>query len=78
MGLPDATMVLKELRMPEETLIKKIQRLPPERVAEVEDFVDFLTTRNQDERLTQVAARLSEDAFRAVWDNADDAEYDRL
>ena len=71
-------MVLKELRMPEETLIKKIQGLPPERVAEVEDFVDFLTTRNQDRRLTQAAAGLSEEAFRAVWDNADDAEYDRL
>ena len=56
----------------------KIQSLPPERLAEVEDFVDFLTTRSQDRRLTQAAARLSEDSFRAVWDNSDDAEYDRL
>ena len=71
-------MVYKDLRMPEETLIKKIQSLPPERLAEVEDFVDFLTTRSQDRRLTQAAARLSEDSFRAVWDNPDDAEYDRL
>ena len=31
--------------MAEETLIQKIRRLPPERVAEVEDFVDFLTAR---------------------------------
>jgi len=65
-------------RMAEETLIQKIRNLPPERVAEVEDFVDFLTTRDQDRHFTHAAARLSEDAFRAVWDNSDDAEYDRL
>ena len=28
--------------------------------------------------LRAAAGRLSEDAFRAVWDNSDDAEYDRL
>ena len=28
-----------------QNLIKKIQLLPTERIAEVEDFVDFLTTR---------------------------------
>ena len=59
-------------------LIQKIRSLPPERVAEVEDFVDFLTARDQDRHFTQAAARLSEDAFRAVWDNSGDAEYDRL
>jgi hypothetical protein len=64
--------------MAEETLIQKIRSLPPERVAEVEDFVDFLTVRDQDRHFTQAAARLSEEAFRAVWDNPDDAEYDHL
>jgi hypothetical protein len=64
--------------MAEDTLIQKIRNLPPERVAEVEDFVDFLTVRDQGQYFTQVAARLSEEAFRAVWDNSDDAEYDRL
>ncbi len=65
-------------QMAEETLIQKIRNLPPERVAEVEDFVDFLTVRDQDRHVTQAATRLSEEAFRAVWDNSDDAEYDRL
>jgi len=60
--------------MAQETLIQKIRSLPPERVAEVEDFVDFLTVRDQD----RAATRMSEYAFRAVWDNADDAEYDSL
>ena len=31
--------------MQEETLFEKIKSLPPERVAEVEDFVDFLAQR---------------------------------
>ena len=47
-------------------------------VAEVEDFLDFLTARDQDRHFTRAAMRLSEEAFRAVWDNSDDAEYDRL
>ena len=34
--------------------------------------------RDQDRQFTQAATRLSEEAFRAVWDNSDDAEYDRL
>ena len=69
---------VQHAKMAQETLIQKIQKLPPDRVAEVEDFVDFLTVRDQDRRLTQAATRMSEDAFRAVWDNADDAEYDSL
>jgi hypothetical protein len=56
----------------------KIRSLPPEKVAEVEDFVDFLRMREEERRLTRAASRLSEDAFRRVWDNPDDAEYDRL
>ena len=64
--------------MADRTLIEKIQSLPPERVREVEDFVDFLKTRDQDRALVHAATRLSEDAFRRVWDNPDDADYDRL
>lgn len=62
----------------DETLIKKIRSLRPERVAEVEDFVDFLRQRDEDRRLVQAAARLSENTFQKVWDNTDDADYDRL
>ena len=64
--------------MADETLIDKIRSLPPERVAEVEDFVDFLKMRDEDRLVTRAAMKLSEDAFRQVWDNPDDAEYDRL
>jgi hypothetical protein len=62
----------------EEVLIKKIRALPPEKIAEVEDFVDFLRGRNEYRLLTQAAPKLSENAFRKVWDNPDDADYDRL
>ena len=58
--------------------MEKIRELPADRVAEVEDFVDFLRQRDPDLLLSRVAARLSEDALRKVWDNPEDAEYDRL
>jgi hypothetical protein len=64
--------------MSDRTLIEKIESLPAERLREVEDFVDFLKTRDQDRALVHATARLSEDAFRKVWDNPDDDEYDRL
>lgn len=60
-----------------EELIEKISSLPPERLAEVEDFVDFITQR--DERgLVKAATKLSEHSFKQVWDNEEDAVYDRL
>ena len=62
----------------EQELIEKIRQLPPQRLAELEDFVDFLRTRDDEQRLTQAAARASEASFAAVWDNDEDAAYDRL
>jgi hypothetical protein len=62
----------------EQILISKIRVLPPERLMEVEDFIDFLRQTSEDRQLRQAAARLSDDAFAKVWDNEDDAEYDRL
>ena len=63
--------------MQTETLIEKIKGLPPERISEVEDFVDFIAQRD-DRRLVQAATKMSEDSFRQVWDNEEDAAYDRL
>jgi hypothetical protein len=62
----------------DKALIEKIRALPPERIAEVEDFVDFLRQRDEDRLLVRAASKLSENAFQNVWDNPDDAEYDRL
>ena len=62
----------------EQELLEKIRRLAPERVAEVEDFVDFLRQRDEERGLTQAASQISEAAFAKVWENPDDADYDRL
>lgn len=63
---------------PEQVLIDKIRQLPPQRLAELEDFVDFLRTREDEQRLTLAAARASEASFAMVWDNDEDSVYDRL
>lgn len=62
----------------EQGLIEKIRQLPPQRLAEVEDFVDFLRTREDDRRLTQAASKASEASFMAVWSNDEDAAYDGM
>ena len=62
----------------DQVLLEKLKALPPQRRAEVEDFVDFLRNREEEQQLTRAAARVSEPAFKSVWDNPDDAEYDRL
>ena len=63
---------------PDQVLFDKIKQLPPQRMAEVEDFVDFLRAREDEHRLTQAAAKASEASFAKVWDNDEDAAYDRL
>ena len=62
----------------DEELLAKLRTLSAERLAEVEDFVDFLRVRDEEKRLTQAATRLSEESFAKVWDHPDDADYDRL
>ena len=59
-------------------LFKKIRSLPPDRLAKVEKYVDILQQQGDDSELSIAATKLSEDAFRKVWDNPEDAEYDRL
>jgi len=61
-----------------EQVQEKLGQLPPERLAEVEDFIDFLRQRDQDRRLRRDYAKASEAAFAKVWDNDEDAGYDRL
>jgi ABC-type glycerol-3-phosphate transport system substrate-binding protein len=62
---------------PYQALLDKIKQLPPQRMAEVEDFVDFLRSREEDRRLVSAASKASAPSFAQVWDNDDDAAYDR-
>ena len=56
----------------------KLEHLAPERLAEVEDFIDFLRQRDREQRLRRDYAQASEPAFGRVWDNDEDAVYDEL
>jgi hypothetical protein len=59
-------------------LIEKIEALPDERIAEVEDFVEFLRLREQERALTRAATAASAPAFARVWSNPEDDAYDAL
>lgn len=63
--------------MQTETLIEKIKHLPPQRQVEVENFVDFLAQKDELE-LAQSAMKMSEKSFEKIWDNDEDAVYDKL
>lgn len=60
------------------SLIEKLKTLSPERMAEVEDFIDFLRARQQHSALVRVAARVAEPTFAKVWNNERDSAYDWL
>lgn len=62
----------------ESTLIQKIRNLAPDKIAEVADFVDFLSQKGQDNRMLQAANKLAENSFNKVWDNAEEEAYDSL
>jgi hypothetical protein len=62
---------------PQEQLIEKINRLPAEKRAEVEDFVDFISQRDADRQLARASARASETAFANVWSNPEDDVYNQ-
>ncbi len=59
-------------------LIEKIAALPVDRIAEVEDFVDFICLRGQERSLARAAAAASAPSFAAIWSNPEDDVYDAL
>ncbi len=61
-----------------QALLQQIQALPPERIAEIEDFVAFITAREEARSLTRTAAAVSTPAFAHIWDNPDDDAYNEL
>ena len=62
----------------ERAFLDKIRQVPPLRIAQVADFVDFLTDREDEQRFTHETGKASEASFVVVWDNDEDAAYDRL
>lgn len=61
-----------------EQIQEKLGHLTPDRLAEVEDFIDFIQSRDQDRLLKKTYTQASEEAFTKIWDNDDDSIYDNL
>jgi hypothetical protein len=61
-----------------QALFDKIQALPPERIAGVEDFVDFIASRAENKQLGRSAMAASAASFAAIWENPEDDAYDAL
>ncbi|MDE2515054.1 MAG: hypothetical protein KGL12_03410 [Rhodospirillales bacterium] len=61
-----------------QALIDKIQALPVERIAEIEDFVEFIAAREQARSLARAGTAASAPAFAAIWNNPEDDAYDVL
>ena len=59
-------------------VIRKLEHLSPEKLVEVEDFIDFLRQKSTESRLRKDFAQGAEGSFQKVWDNDEDAAYDKL
>ncbi|MGD9582216.1 MAG: hypothetical protein AB7V26_00910 [Lysobacterales bacterium] len=59
-------------------LTEKLAQLPPERIAEVVDFVDFIAEREQDRGVVRAAQASSGQTLQQIWNNDADSAYDRL
>lgn len=59
-------------------IAEKLARLPPERLAEIVDFVDFIAAREHDRALVHAAQTASQATLEKLWNNEADAAYDRL
>ncbi len=64
-------------KIPEQRLIEKLRQLVPEQVVLVENYIDSLSGQNEDYNLTLAATKLSEPTLQKIWDNPEDAEYDK-
>ncbi len=65
------------MRTAEKILTEKIKGLPPQKIVEVIDFVDFLVHK-EEQKIVNSAMKLSEKTFAEVCDNDEDSVYDEL
>jgi hypothetical protein len=56
----------------------QLAQLPPDRLEEVVDFVDFIASREHERRLVRATQGVSEAGLATLWNNETDAAYDRL
>lgn len=61
-----------------ELLYKKIKRLPDKFIPDVFSYILFLESRDESNSFTKSAQAVSEKSFAKVWDNDEDAVYDKF
>jgi hypothetical protein len=60
-------------------LIKKeIDKLPEDVLAEVFDFIQFIESKRGRGLLVKSSQELSTSSFQRIWDNEEDAVYDKV
>jgi hypothetical protein len=76
LSLVESFIVCAEMNA--KALIDKIEALPPEQIAEIEDFVDFVRLRAKTRALRHDFAAASEPSLARVWNNQEDSIYDAV
>ena len=61
-----------------ERIINEINRLPESYLSEVFDFILFLESKKDKALLAKASQQLSTASFEKIWDNEEDAAYDKL
>ena len=61
-----------------ELIKEEIERLPESILTEVLDFIQFLEIKLEKTILVRGSQELSVTAFQKIWDNDEDAVYDKL
>lgn len=59
-------------------ITNKLQYLSEQHIREIKDFVDFLISQEEKEKLTLQASKLAEPSFKKIWDNDNDDIYNKL
>jgi DNA replication initiation complex subunit (GINS family) len=61
-----------------ELIKKEIDKLPEDILAEVIDFIRFLESKRERDLLARSSQELSTASFQRIWDNEEDAVYDKV
>jgi hypothetical protein len=61
-----------------EQIKEELERLPENILDEVFDFIKFLEVKRERNILAAASRELSSPSFQKIWDNEEDAVYDRL
>ena len=62
----------------ENRVIAKVNKLSVEQIQQVEKFIDSLKEKESNTQLIFASSKLAQSVFERVWDNPEDAEYDKL